>query len=178
MGTTALNFGNVTVGNSASLTGSLRATAASVTVSAATLDSAEFLFSGLTPPFTLPAGQSAQFTVKFTPQMSGTASAKISFRSNATNASLSEALKGNGIRSEHSVTLNWSASATKVPGYNVYRSQVSGSQYTRLNSGLDQETAYTDGTVQSGQTYYYVTTAVNGQGVESTPSNQVKVTIP
>ena len=178
LGSTSLNFGNVTVGNSASLAGTLQATAASVTVSAATLSSAEFLLSGLTLPLTLAAGQSAQFTVQFTPQMSGAASAKISFRSNAADASLSEALKGSGITSAHSVTLNWSASATNVPGYNVYRSQVSGSQYAKLNSGLNQETTFTDGTVQSGQTYYYVTTAVTGQGVESAPSNQVKVTIP
>jgi fibronectin type 3 domain-containing protein len=32
--------------------------------------------------------------------------------------------------------------------------------------------------VQAGQTYYYVTTAVDGTGLESPYSNQVKTIIP
>jgi len=38
--------------------------------------------------------------------------------------------------------------------------------------------SYTDSTVQSGQTYYYATTAVDSSGVESTYSNQVQVAVP
>ena len=37
--------------------------------------------------------------------------------------------------------------------------------------------SYTDSTVQSGTTYYYVITAVDGQG-QSGYSNQVTVTVP
>lgn len=78
----------------------------------------------------------------------------------------------------HSVTLNWSASSTAGVSYNVYRSSASGGPYTRLNAAPVAQTAYTDSTVQSGSTYYYVTTAINSGGVESAYSNQVTVAIP
>jgi len=179
LGPASLNFGTVTVGRSKKLVGSLSASVASVTVSAATLDSAEFLLSGLALPLTLAPGQSTKFTVKFAPEMSGTALGKVSFHSNAADASVSEDLAGSGrATSRHSVRLNWGRSATKVAGYNVYRSQISGRQYARLNSVLDRDTTFTDGTVQSGQIYYYVTTAVGRDGIESTFSNQVEVAIP
>ena len=61
----------------------------------------------------------------------------------------------------HSVTLTWKASSSKVAGYNVYRSVTSGGNYVRINSSLVQGLAYTDNTVMSGVTYYYVTRAVD-----------------
>jgi fibronectin type 3 domain-containing protein len=79
----------------------------------------------------------------------------------------------------HSVTLSWTAStSTDVSGYNVYRGTVSGGPYTILNVSLVPGTTYTDSDVQSGQTYYYVVTAVNSSGVESTDSNQASAVIP
>jgi fibronectin type 3 domain-containing protein len=77
-----------------------------------------------------------------------------------------------------SATLTWSASASAVVGYNVYRSTVSGSSFTMLNSSPVNAQTYTDTTVQSGLTYYYVVTAVNSSGVESSYSNQVSAVIP
>ena len=65
-----------------------------------------------------------------------------------------------------------------VVGYNVYRATISGGPYTKINSALDGSTTYTDSTVQAGTTYYYVTTAVDGSGTESTHSNQVQAVIP
>jgi len=178
LGPTSLNFGEVNVGKSKNLASSLSASVASVTVSAVSLDSAEFLVSDLSLPLTLRPGQSTQFTVKFAPQMSGAASGKMSFHSNAADPSLSEVLTGSGsVASKHKVALSWSGS-TRAAGYNVYRSQVSGRQFTRLNSVLDKDTTFTDSTVESGQTYYYMTTAVGGNGVESAPSNQVEAVIP
>jgi len=178
LGPTSLNFGEVNVGKNKDLAASLSANVASVTVSAVTVDSAEFLVSDLSLPLTLRPGQSTQFTVKFAPQMSGVASGKILFHSNAVDPSLSEMLNGSGsVASKHKVTLGWTGS-TRAAGYNVYRSQASGRQFTRLNSVLDQDTTFTDRTVESGQTYYYTTTAVGGNGVESTPSNQVEAVIP
>ena len=38
--------------------------------------------------------------------------------------------------------------------------------------------SYDDSTVQSGQAYYYVTTAVDSAGVESGYSSQVQAVIP
>jgi fibronectin type 3 domain-containing protein len=65
-----------------------------------------------------------------------------------------------------------------VLGYNIYRGSKSGGPYSRVNSVLDPSTTYVDGAVQSGQNYYYVTTAVDSKGVESGYSNQVQVAIP
>jgi len=65
-----------------------------------------------------------------------------------------------------------------VAGYNVYRSAVSGSGYIKINSSLVAVLSYTDSTVQSGTTYFYVTTAVDSTGNESMYSNEVSAPIP
>jgi hypothetical protein len=79
----------------------------------------------------------------------------------------------------HSVALSWSAStSTTVSGYYVYRSTVSGSGYARVNSLPISALAYTDSTVLNATTYYYVTTAVDASGVESTYSNEVPAAVP
>lgn len=78
----------------------------------------------------------------------------------------------------HSVGLEWIDSASPVIGYNVYRATASGGPYTVLNSALVSQTQYQDSSVQSGQTYYYVVTAVDSNEVESMYSNQASATIP
>jgi len=78
---------------------------------------------------------------------------------------------------EHTVDLTWSASTNAV-GYNIYRSSASGGPYSMINTSLDSTTAYTDSTVVSGQTYYYVATAVNSESQESEYSNQATAVIP
>jgi hypothetical protein len=78
----------------------------------------------------------------------------------------------------HSVALTWSPSSSTVSGYNVYRSTVNGSGYTKLNSGLVGGTSYDDANVQSGTTYFYVTTSVDSAGLESGYSNQATAAIP
>jgi hypothetical protein len=79
----------------------------------------------------------------------------------------------------HSVDLSWTASTSPdTVGYNAYRSLVSGGPYSKLNSSLIASTSYTDPTVQSGYTYYYVTTAVDSQGAESAYSNESVATVP
>jgi hypothetical protein len=45
-------------------------------------------------------------------------------------------------------------------------------------TSLDSTTGYTDASVQSGQTYYYVTTAVDSSSVESGYSNEVTGVVP
>jgi fibronectin type 3 domain-containing protein len=76
------------------------------------------------------------------------------------------------------VNLTWTASTSTVSGYNVYRSTVSGSSYTKINSSLVAAQNYTDSTVQNGTTYYYVTTAVDSSGTESVYSNVASANIP
>jgi len=78
----------------------------------------------------------------------------------------------------HTVNLSWDASTSPVVGYNVYRGPNSNGPYTKINSTLIGPTAYPDSTVQAGQTYYYVTTAVGTDDVESGYSNQTEAVIP
>lgn len=79
----------------------------------------------------------------------------------------------------HSVALTWSASASlQVIGYNVYRGTISNGPYTKVNSLLIADTVFTDNAVQSGQTLYYVVTAVDNFGNESVYSNQAQAVIP
>ena len=66
-----------------------------------------------------------------------------------------------------------------MAGYNVYRSASANGTYSKINSTLDLNTIYTDGTVASGATYYYEATALSSSGQESVPSSPpVVATIP
>jgi len=175
---TSLSFGNVAVGSSSSFGGTLTASGAPVTVSPASPSSSEFVLSGISLPATLAAGQSATFTVTFTPGASGAASASLSFSSNASNSPAVQTMTGTGTAPiQHVVDLSWTAAAGAV-GYNVYRSTTSGSGYTMINASLDGTTAYTDSTVVSGQTYYYVATSVNASSEESGYSLPAQAVIP
>lgn len=78
----------------------------------------------------------------------------------------------------HTATASWTASTSAVSGYNVYRGTISGGPYTKLNGSLISLPSYTDTTVQTGQTYFFVTTAVDGSGNESFFSNEVTAVIP
>jgi hypothetical protein len=174
----SLSFGNVAVGSSSSLNGSLNASGASVTITSASLNNGEFVLSGISLPTTLAAGQSTPFTITFTPQASGATSASLSFSSNAANSPAVQSMTGTGTAAaQHIVDLSWNPSSD-VAGYNVYRSTVAGGPYSMINASLDSTTSYTDNTVVSGQTYYYVTTAVNSQSQESGYSNQATAVIP
>jgi len=175
---TSLSFGNVVVGSSAALNGSLTASGAPVTVSPASINSGEFALSGISLPATLAAGQSATFTVTFTPGASGAASASLSFSSNASNSPAVQTMTGTGTAAtQHIVDLSWTVAADAV-GYNIYRSTTSGGVYTMINTSLDATTAYTDSTVVSGQTYYYVATAVNASSEESGYSKPTQAVVP
>ena len=174
----SLSFGSVTVGSSLALNGTLTASGASVTINSASLNNSEFVLSGISLPVTLPVGQSATFTVTFKPSASGATSASLSFSSNASNSPAVQTMTGMGAApTQHTVDLSWSASTNAV-GYNIYRGTVSGGPYTMINTSLDGTTAYTDSTVVSGQTYYYVATAVDASSNESGYSNQATAVIP
>jgi fibronectin type 3 domain-containing protein len=89
-----------------------------------------------------------------------------------------QALTGTGAtQTQHTVDLTWNPSA-EAAGYNIYRATASGGPYTMINSSLDGSTTYTDSTVVSGDTYYYVTTAVNSESQQSGYSNQATAVIP
>ena len=48
----------------------------------------------------------------------------------------------------------------------------------KINTVLQASTNYTDLNVSGGQTYYYVTTAVDANSVESAHSNEAQAVIP
>src|SRR5215831_2130641 len=77
-----------------------------------------------------------------------------------------------------SVTLAWdSNSESYLAGYNVYRSNQSGSfPSSPLNGPLLHTASFTDSSLTSG-TYYYTVRAVSVSGQESASSNQVQVTV-
>jgi fibronectin type 3 domain-containing protein len=60
----------------------------------------------------------------------------------------------------------------------VYRGTQAGGPYVALNGTAEVGTSYTDNSVQAGQTYYYVVTAVDGSGNESVYSNQAQAVVP
>jgi hypothetical protein len=79
----------------------------------------------------------------------------------------------------HSVLLTWTASPSPAAtGYNVYRSNASGTGYSKINSTPVSGLTYSDGTVVDGLTYYYATTAVDSSGDESTYSQEIQIVIP
>jgi hypothetical protein len=78
----------------------------------------------------------------------------------------------------HSATLSWTTSTSTVAGYNVYRGPATGGPYTLINTSLVTLPTFVDATVQSGLTYFYVTTAVDGNNNESVFSNEVVAVIP
>jgi hypothetical protein len=174
----ALNFGSVTIGNTQSQSGSLTASGGSVTLSSTSSSNSAFTLAGLNPPLTLSAGQSVPYTVTFTPTASGAASAKISFFTSNANSAM-ETASGSGAAIQHTVNLWWNAStSSSITGYNVYRGPSPSGPFSRINPAVNTALSYSDSAVQSGTTYYYVTTAVDASGVESSYSNQATAAVP
>jgi hypothetical protein len=172
-----MNFSNVTVGSSQSQAGALTAGGSSVTVSTANWNGTGFSLSGISFPVSVPAGKSLPFTVTFAPQTAGSVTGTVSFQSNASNSPTVEQLSGTGVAvAQHSVTLDWNPSNPPVQGYYVYRGGQTGGPYAKIST-LQANPPYADNTVASGQTYYYVVTAL-GNSQESGYSNETVAPIP
>ena len=82
-----------------------------------------------------------------------------------------------GQLSSHTVALNWDASTSDIIGYYVYRVLADGT-YAKINPAPVVLTEFTDTSIQSGQMYTYVITAVDADNVESDYSDPVVATIP
>ena len=174
----SVSFGNIPVGASSNqgvlLTnnGSVSTNISQVNVSGAGLST-----SGLTAPMSLTAGQSTLITITFAPTSAVTTTGNVTLVSDAANSPMTVAVSGTGVQG-HSVALTWNPSTSSVLGYNVYRSTQASGPFSIVNSSLVLATSFTDFSVASGNTYFYVTTAVDSSGVESTFSNSVSATIP
>jgi hypothetical protein len=171
------DFGDVVLGDKSILPIEIDNTGtASVTISQGAVTGAGFSISGLLLPLVLSVGQNSGFNITFAPTLAGSVTGSVSIVSNASNSPLTAPLSGTGV---HAVDLSWIASSsTSVPGYNAYRASVSGGPYAQLNSTPVTGTSYRDASVQPGQRYYYVITAVNADHSESSYSNQVQVEVP
>jgi hypothetical protein len=177
----SLNFGSETVGNSHQLTVSLENTGNSaVKVSGISVSNASFTTGGGVSGATLAAGQSATLDVIFNPKAATAQSGTVKISSNASNSSLTFSVAGSGVSgATHSVALTWGASSsTGIVGYYLYRSTTNGSGFARLVSSPLSGLQYTDGSVQSGKTYYYEVTAVNSAGLESARTPEVTAAVP
>jgi Abnormal spindle-like microcephaly-assoc'd, ASPM-SPD-2-Hydin len=174
-----INFGTVTVGSTQSQTSTLSASSSPVIVTSLGVSGSQFSVSGIALPVTIAAGNSVSFQLTFAPKAAGAVSANVTFASNASNSPAVQSLTGSGALLQHSVSLGWNTStSSNVAGYNIYRETSPGGPVTRINSALDTTPFDTDSTVQSGQTYYYVVTALDSAGTESSYSNQVQAVIP
>jgi len=173
-----VSFGNVNIGSSASRSVTITNTGNSnVAISSAALTGANLSLSGGSA-VTLSPSQSITLIVQYSPTTAASTAGTLAIASNATVAPPTIPISGTGVaQTQHTVSLSWNAS-TSATGYNVYRSATSGTGYSRVNSGVDGGLSYSDTSVQNGQTYFYVTTAVDGSGQESAYSSEVSVLIP
>lgn len=180
-----ISFGNVAIGSSKTQTAQLTAANADVHISSADWNGQGYAVTGVSFPLTVASGKSVSINVTFAPTTAGSTPGTITFSSDATDASLVANLTGTGTSTgggggatQHSVTLSWTPSTSSVAGYNIYRGTVSGGPYTQVNTSLDTATVYTDSTVQSSKTYYYVATSVDSSQNESSFSNQTTANVP
>ena len=91
----AFSFGNVNVGSSAQLKGSLAANGGDVTLTSDTIAGSGFGISGITFPITISSGKTAAFSVTFAPTSTGSASATLSLSNNSTTLATAS-LSGTG----------------------------------------------------------------------------------
>ena len=175
----SLNFATVNTGSNATQTVTLTNTGNSaVSISQVSVSGGPFSTSGITAPLSLAAGQSTSFSVVFTPNTAGALSGTITITSNASNSPTKINVSGSGASSApNSVTLNWTPSTTTYASFNIFRGNISGGPYARINSSLTPSFADTT-SLTSGQTYYYVVTEVNSSGVESPYSNEAAAPVP
>jgi Abnormal spindle-like microcephaly-assoc'd, ASPM-SPD-2-Hydin/Transmembrane protein 131-like N-terminal len=176
----SLSFGSVNDGSAASQGFTVTNTGnSSVAISGVSASGAGYSIVSGGSPVTLSPNQTASVSVQFAPTVAGSVSGAVSILSNASGSN-GVSLSGTGVAPQvnHTVALNWGASSSSVAGYNIYRSSVSGSSYAKVNSSLVGGASFTDSNVQTGQTYYYVATAVDASGNESVYSNEVPAIVP
>ena len=186
-----LTFGSEAVGTTQNLAVTLKNTGnLNVTISQVSLTGVDASVSSGLNGQTLGPGQTATVVVSFAPKSAELMSGSVKISSNAANSPTVITLSGTGVSSRvsppsvppataHSVDLNWDAStSSSVIGYNVYRAISPSTAYAILFSSPISGLNYIDETVEAGQTYTYVVTAVNSLGEESVHSGTVSAVIP
>ncbi len=174
----SLAFGTVLVGASDTLSIQISNPGPTAkTIDAASISGPGFNVSGLALPLNLAAGQTATFAVVFAPSCAGSVTGQVDLH-NSGEVLATLGLSGTGaVPKQHTATLAWGASTSVVDSYNVYRGTQSGGPYAKIESVGGTVLRASDSSVVSGQTYYYVITAVTGS-VESPYSKEVVAAIP
>jgi len=179
----SINFGNQGLQTTSTQNVTLQNTGdVSIIVNGVTESGSGFGFSNLSPGISISPNQQVTFQVWFRPQTSGPASGTVSILSANLSSPETVSLTGDGVSStpaaQHTAHLTWDASPSVVAGYRVYRSTISGTSYNPLFSSPLNALSFDDSTVTNGNTYYYVVTAVDDNGVESLYSNQATANVP
>jgi len=121
----------------------------------------------------LAAGTSCSISVTFTPTAQGARNGTLQI---AGDGPQKVPLSGMGV-AMHNIQLSWDPSSPPVPGYFAYSSSQSGGPYMLLNVSSTPVPSF-QASVQGGQTWYFIVTAVDANQVESVPSNEVAATVP
>jgi hypothetical protein len=187
----SISFGNQNVQSTSTKNVTVQNTGdVSITISGVTSVGSGFGYSGLTPGVSLSPNQQITFQVWFRPQTGGVASGTVSILSPSLPSPDSVSLSGDGVSAtttptpppppptQYTVHLTWDSSSSAVVGYRVYRSTTSGTSYSPLFSTPLNALTYSDSTVKDSDTYYYVVTSVDSDGVESNYSNQATASVP
>jgi hypothetical protein len=182
MSAASLSFGSVSVNTATTLALALTSSGTTpVTVNSVKIVGAGFTTIGGSFPVTLNPTRAVILQLQFEPTTTGAVTGQLTISSNSTsNSTAVVALSGTGAVIAHEVDLSWNApthSPDPVVGYNIYRSTGS-SSLVLMNSSPDSSVVYVDSTVVSGATYSYVVKSVDSNGVESSASNQIILTIP
>lgn len=182
LSTTSLTFGSIPIGQTSTpqVVTVTNAGSVNLNISGIDLTGADPTdFSEATTCGTgLAAGDSCTVVVLYTPLTSGTHTASLTVTDNAPDSPQRVSLSGGG---GHDVVVTWTDSVTPgVLGYYVYRGTASGEESTTpLNSTPVAGTSYADSDVTSGQTYYYVVTALGSKGTaQSSDSTEASATVP
>jgi hypothetical protein len=176
---TTVNFGSAEVGSTATQNVTLSVSGAPITITSAQVSGAGFTVAPPMLPSTLSPGRSLVLALGFAPQAVGQLSGSLVIASNASNPTLTIALSGSGTAAPaHSATVSWASGDPAAVAYLVFRSDVSGGPYMPLTASSLTELSYTDSTVNSGSTYFYVVTELDAAGDESPFSSEVSATVP
>lgn len=183
----SINFGNLALNSTKTQNVTLQNTGdINLAIQGITVVGSGFGYSDLSPGFILAPNQTVIFQIWFDPKVAGQASGVVSLLSPNISSPGTVDLSGDGVSStsstptptSYTVHLAWGASTSTGVGYRVYRSTVSGSYSSPLNSTATAALSYDDTTVSNGTTYYYVVTAVDASGNQSVYSNQATAVIP
>jgi len=129
---TSISFGSIALGVSNTQTLTLRDSGnANLIVSQATIIGPGFSMSGPALPVTVAPGQSAAFTIRYSPAASGTATGTMSIGSNAPHSPLAVPLSGGGV----SQSLQLSANPSNLAFGNVTQGTTNKESVTLTNSG-------------------------------------------